>query len=158
MSQKFLILSKYTIKRRKMNQNKVLSRLLNKKNHYNSWIMKFNSKLKVIRFKCKIIGVREIPLIKFFCKLKKNYNRNKSKTGMGLDNLNSKKKINLIILQCKTLKKKKINKLFWKIKKKRKLMLFKLYQCNRNLLKRNLCKIIRIRMIILIYLIKIIIF
>ena len=66
MSQKFLILSKYTIKRRKMNQNKVLSRLLTKENHFNSWIMKFNSKLKVIRFKCKIIGVREIPLIKFF--------------------------------------------------------------------------------------------
>ena len=121
MSQKFLILSKYTIKRRKMNQNKVLSRLLTKENHFNSWIMKFNSKLKVIRFKCKIIGVREIPLIKFFCKLKKNYNRDKLKKGMGLglglDNLNSKKKINLIILNSKTHKKKKINKLFWKIKK-----------------------------------------
>ena len=112
MSQKFLILSKYTIKRRKMNQNKVLSRLLTKENHFNSWIMKFNSKLEVIRYKCKIIRVNEIPFIKFFCKLKKNYNRNKSKKGMGLDNLNSKKKINLIILQCKTLKKKKINKLF----------------------------------------------
>ena len=116
MSQKFLILSKYTIKRRKMNQNKVLSRLLTKENHFNSWIMKFNSKLKVIRFKCKIIGVREIPLIKFFCKLKKNYNRDKLKKrmrlGLGLDNLNSKKKINLIILHSKTHKKKKINKLF----------------------------------------------
>ena len=156
MSQKFLILSKYTIKRRRMNQNKVLSPLLTKER-----IMKFNSKLKVIRFKCKIIGVREIPLIKFFCKLKKNYNRDKLKKGMGLglglDNLNSKKKINLII-HSKTLKKKKINKLFWKIKKKRKLMLFKLYRCSRNPLKRNLCKIIRIRMIILIYMIKIIIF
>ena len=116
MSQKFLILSKYTIKRRRMNQNKVLNPLLTKENHFNSWIMKFNSKLKVIRFKCKIIGVREIPLIKFFCKLKKNYNRDKLKKrmglGLGLDNLNSKKKINLIILHSKTHKKKKINKLF----------------------------------------------